>query len=244
MVKPNRLGYNGTVDAFRDRLLRTVRDVTRALGDDGVIVGSEVPNLHLLAARPAGRGLFVSQDLDTAFRLPGTGQAIRRLRGWRALPGEPSVLAPADPGRRLELNLLAIDPGLSLGEAEVDARLGAAAFGTMNLIRRTFISLAGRRVPVATLASLAVEKLATARTGIKGGRDLHVARMAVALMRAPDLVDVKAALRGLPPELAHHAAGNVAILLAQDEIGGTRTSRRERAGLEILAEAFELEPLS
>lgn len=232
--------YNSAVPRFRDKLLATVKALLPALGKDGWIVGSEVPNLHLLARRPRARGLFVSEDVDVAFSRRATAHRIRRLPGWKAAPQQPSVLLPKDASRHIEINLLRLDPDLPLDEAAVDREGGFVAFGTLNLLRPERIRIGGFYLPVASLASIAVEKLATARSGPKGLRDLEVAFLAIRLLDAEGRKEVAREVRALPEEFRRHAAANAAALYAEAAAGRRRASEREREALRALLDEEDL----
>ena len=211
---------------FRRRLLATILCLPEALGDDGVIVGSEVPNLHLLARQPRTRGLFVSEDVDVAFFRESTSRSLRKLDGWKSSKEEPSILSPVDPTKHVEINLLGIDPDLPLDEAAVNRRGGYVVFGTLNLIQRTTVVIEDVELPVASLPTIALEKLATARTGLKGDRDLQVALMAVELMDTEEHIVLKGMIRRLPHEYRHHAAVGLAALYT--ELGRMHAKKGER----------------
>jgi hypothetical protein len=212
--------------SFKDRLMATVLCLPDVLGDDGFIVGSEVPNLYLLQRGLPGRGLFVSQDVDVALSMESTSQRIRALEDWKSSDDEPSILLPVDATKHMEINLLGIDPEFSLDEVAVHRRGGYVIFGTLGLIQKTTLALDGVKIPVASLSTIALEKLATARSGIKGDRDLHVALMAIELMDAEEHVSLKEMIHRLPDEYRHHATGGVANLYTEQSRADTQKGKR------------------
>lgn len=100
------------------------------------------------------------------------------LAGFHPHGEEPSVLVPDSPGL-IEVNLLGIDPGASIGDAYVieDEVLPLMVYGALALVRAGDpVVIAGLSIPVPRVAGLVLEKLLTDRAGEKGDRDLLVVR--------------------------------------------------------------------
>ena len=219
--------------AFRDRLFATLRAVRPVLEEPGIlIVGSEVPNLLQPGAAST---LVVSQDVDIVVPLASheaTKRALRSVTALRASADEPSVWVPAS-GDMLEVNFIGLDPALTdLTEVQVkeDEELPLMVFGALSVLRPAPpLEIEGLRIPRPRLASLALEKLLTDRSGAKGDRDLLVVAGLLLLADDESVAELVASARALPSDLRHAVTSNLAALSLLAPVDGMPDPRPLRA---------------
>jgi hypothetical protein len=234
------------VVTFRDRLLATLRAIQPVLDVPGVMVaGSEVPNLLEVGAAAT---LVVSQDVDILVPMSVHGEVKTRLGSvTRLVPSrdEPSVWVP-HPGDTslIEVNFIGADPAIvdPIDTYEhPDDQLPLMVFGPLSLlVPRDPVEIDGIRIPVPRPAGLALEKLATDRTGEKGDRDLLVVAGLLASMTAADVDELAHAYAGLPIEMRGAVHSNLSILALLDARPGMPDPRPHRAGIAGLLARLEL----
>lgn len=209
--------YSSGVEAFRAKLVATLRAVAPVLEEPGVLViGSEVPNL---LQGHAAATLVISQDVDIGIPVACHARIKQRLKSVRRLmPSreEPSVWVPCEEGL-IEVNFLGMDPAITdASETYVlaDDELPLLVFGQLSLMRPgTPIALEGGLVvPVPRAAGLMLEKLITDRSGEKGDRDLLVVAGLLITSTAADLEELAQAFWELSAELQHAVRSSLTVL--------------------------------
>lgn len=206
--------------SFRERLLGSLRALRPVLEVDGVmILGSEVPNL---LEPQAACTLVVSQDVDIGVpvaRHDDVKRALRTIEELRPSPDEPSVWVPSRPDL-LEVNFIGVDPTLGdAGDTYVlqDDELPLLVFGQLALVRpgRT-LEVEGALLPLPRPAGLALEKLLTDRSGVKGDRDLLVVLGLLLQASTEDLDELVGLYRALAADLRHAVRSNLTVLSLLD----------------------------
>jgi hypothetical protein len=182
----------------------------------GVMVGgSQVPNL---LQPDAASTLVVSQDVDLVVPV-GSHQQVRealaRVSGYAPSADEPSVWLPDSPDR-LEINFIGQDADLRENNDSYvldDPTLPLLVFGLLGFLRPGLtIDASGVQIPLPRPAGLAVEKLLTERSGLKGERDLLVALGLLMQCGEADLKETEELFRNLPAEARSLLLGNLAML--------------------------------
>ncbi len=236
--------YTGQV-TFRDRLLATLRAIEPILNVPGVMVaGSEVPNLLEVGAAAT---LVVSQDVDILVPVAMHEQVKACLGAVTQLapsPEEPSVWVPR-PGDStlIEVNFIGADPAIvdPIDTYErSDDQLPLMVFGPLSLLAPgPPAEIDGLRIPLPRPAGVALEKLATDRTGEKGDRDLLVVAGLLVAMTPDDFEELISKYAGLPVEMRGAVHSNLAILALLDARPGMPDPRPHRAAIAGLLTRLE-----
>lgn len=230
---------------FRERLIATLRAVEPILRVPGVLVASSaVPNL---LEPGAASSLVISRSVDLAIPVDVHDQVKRELSRITLLapsPEEPSVWVPRpDASDLIEVNFIGLDRAIvdPIDSYEkVDAALPLMVFGPLSLlVPGPPIDADGLQVPVPRPAGLALEKLVTDRTGVKGDRDLLVVAGLLQLMTAQDRGDLQARYASLPPELRHQIRSNLTILSLMSPHPGMPDPQATRATVAELLSHLE-----
>ncbi|MBI2569890.1 MAG: hypothetical protein HYV63_23035 [Candidatus Schekmanbacteria bacterium] len=228
---------------FRDRLLDTLR-LVRPLLDvpDVLVLGSQVPNL---LEPDAASTLVVSLDVDIGVpvdRHETCRRILASLSGVRPSPEEPSVWLPEAPGL-LEVNVVGIDRSIEdVSDSYVlaDAHLPLIVFGPLSLlVEGPRLELEALSVPLPLLSTLALEKLLTERSGVKGERDLLVVAALLAIASPQEAADVAVRYRRLSPALRHQVRSNLALLSLLPQRPGMPDPRPLRRSVAALLAACE-----
>jgi hypothetical protein len=230
---------------FRSRLLATLRAIRPVLEVEGVlVVGSELPNL---LQPDAASTLVVSRDVDVAVPISAheaVKRALRRVVSLRASPEEPSVWTPLTP-ELLEVNLIGLDPSLADPteiQVKEDDELPLMVFGTLSLLRPGQpLEVEGLRIPRPRAAGLALEKLLTDRSGVKGDRDLLVAAGLLSLADDETITELVGVARGLAPEHRHAVISNLSVMSLMAPVEGMPDPRPLRALAAELLRRIEME---
>jgi hypothetical protein len=204
------------MEAFRARLIATLRAIQPVLDEPGVLViGSEVPNL---LEREAASTLVVSEDVDVGIPIARHAEIKKRLAEVSQLapsPEEPSVWVPQSPAL-IEVNFVGFDPAAKLSEPAYvfeDPTLPLLVFAYLAFLRPgRVLEVEGVRVPLPRPAGLMLEKLVTERSGEKGDRDLLVVLGLLLTTADSDRDELVAQSRELPAELRQAVLSNLTIL--------------------------------
>jgi len=202
-----------------------------------MVGGSQVPNLLQPGAAST---LVVSQDVDLVIPISAHQQvreSLANVKGYRASPDEPSVWLPDDPDR-LEINFIGRDPELrETNDSYVldDPRLPLLVFGLLSFLREgATIEASGIRVPLPRPAGLAVEKLLTERSGLKGERDLLVALGLLMVCDESDLLEIARIFQTMPSEARGMVLGNLAVLSLMQPLPGMPNPTQGREAVDAL----------
>jgi len=230
---------------FRQRLVATVQVIRHVMKTPGVVVaGSEVPNFM----SPFGGPLpVVSLDIDIAVPVESVAALkahLRELKGLRPSDEEPSVWVPdGSVPDLIEVNFIGRDSDVTeIGDCRVfdDPDLPMMVFGALSLLRPGEVAcIEGVDVPLPRPAGLALEKLLSDRTGIKGQRDLLVALAILERFGPGDLDELISQFATLSLDLRHAVLSNATVLSLLEGLPGMPDPVRSRHHVHALLTALE-----